>query len=202
MQIIADSYIVSRNRLHYIIYISFSLNKLLGGIIMSTELENYVAIERRLDFIRDQYALEEGHFGSDEMTSPWIPFTEGTWLRHLTFDVRNNYAVNILRIAPGVTLPRHRHRAQVTGYVLKGSWKYAEYDWIAKPGDFIRESPGRTHTLVSEEGMETIFQLGLPLEFLDEDERLIETVDVFWFIDHYLTYCREKNIPVNKSLFL
>lgn len=169
---------------------------------MTVNIEGYVEVEQRLDFIRDQFALEEGHFDTREETSPWIPFTEGTWIRHLTFDVRNNYAVNILKVAPGATLGRHRHRAQVTGYVLKGSWKYEEYDWVAKPGDFIRESPGRTHTLVSEEGMETIFQLGLPLEFLNEDGTLMETVDVFWFIDHYLTYCKENNIPVNKALFL
>ncbi len=169
---------------------------------MSVNIENYVAVERRLDAIRDQFALEEGYFSSSEETSPWIPFMPGTWIRHLTFDIRNNFAVNILKVEKGGALGRHRHRAQVTGYTIKGSWRYEEYDWVARPGDFIRESPGRTHTLVSDEGMETIFQLGLPLEFLDENDRIIETVDVFWFIDHYLTYCKEHNIPINNALFL
>ena len=166
------------------------------------KLENYVAVEKRIDLIRDKYALEEGYISSSEEASPWVPFMPNTWIRHLLFDVRNNYAVNILKVAAGGSLGRHRHRAQVTGYVLKGSWKYVEYDWIATPGDYIRESPGRTHTLVSDHGMETIFHLGLPLEFLDENDRLIETVDVFWFIDHYLNYCKENNIPVNEKLFV
>jgi len=48
-----------------------------------------------------------------------------------------------------------------------------EYDWVGKPGDFVRESPDRSQTLYSEHGMKTMFWLNGPLEFLDEDDRVI-----------------------------
>ena len=73
---------------------------------------------------------------------------------------------------------------------------------MAKPGDFVRESPGRCHTLTSEHGMQTFFWLNGPLEFLDEHDRVTESVDVFWFIDHYESYCEKEGIPINKALYL
>lgn len=165
-------------------------------------IDNYVAVEKRLDARRDEFALPEGYINAAEEASPWVPFVENVWIRHLTFDIRSNTAVNVLWVAAGGSLGRHRHRGPVNGYCLEGSWRYLEYDWVAKPGDYIRESPGRSHTLVSDQGMKTLFTLNGPLEFLDDQDRIIETVDVFWFIDHYLTYCKENNIPVNESLFL
>ena len=163
---------------------------------------NYAAVEKRLDPIRDQYALEEGYINSSVEVSPWIPWLDKVWIRHLSFDVRNNSAVNILWVEPGGTVSRHRHRGLVTGYCLEGSWYYAEYDWVARPGDFIREAPGRTHTLVSKEGMKTLFHLNGSLEFLDENDNLLETVDVFWFIDHYVNYCKKNNIKIVEEMFL
>ncbi len=174
-----------------------------GGLLMTTEnIEKYVEVEKRVDATRDKYAKEEGYINRSEATSPWIPFLPGVMIRHLSFDITNNNAVNILKLEKGAQVSKHRHRGIVTGYCLKGSWYYAEYDWVAKPGDFIREAPGREHTLCSDEGMETVFHLNGSLEFLDENDRIIEIVDAFWFIDHYERYCREHNIPINKELYL
>jgi hypothetical protein len=63
----------------------------------------------------------------------------------------------------------------VSGYVIEGSWLYREYSWVAKAGDFVRESPGRNHTLYSENGMKTFFWLNGPLEFLDDEDRVMST---------------------------
>jgi quercetin dioxygenase-like cupin family protein len=162
----------------------------------------YLATEERVDVMRDKYAMPEGYVGASEDVSPWVPFVENVWIRHLTFDVRSSSASNVLWVAAGGMLGRHRHRGPVSGYTLEGSWQYMEYDWVAGPGDFVRESPGRTHTLYSEKGMKTFFWLNGPLEFLDEDNRVTETVDVFWFIDHYERYCVEKGLPINERLYL
>lgn len=167
-------------------------------------IESYIPIEEKLDIRRDQFALEEGYLNMSEEESPWIPFpgNDKVWIRHLSFDVRNNAAVNILRVDAGGSLGRHRHRGPVTGFTLEGSWYYQEYDWVARPGDFIRESPGRTHTLMSDNGMKTLFHLNGSEEFLDEEGRIELIIDVYWFIDHYMSYCEEHNLPINKRLFL
>ena len=162
----------------------------------------YIEIEKRIDKVRDEYALVEGHFDTSEETSPWIPFGPNIWLRHLSFDIRNNTSVHIMRADKGGSLGRHRHRAVVTGYILSGSLRYEEYDWVARAGHYIHESPGRTHTLVSDEGMETLFHLGTPIEFLDENDNILEIIVGFWMIDHYTSYCKQHNLPINQSMFI
>lgn len=161
----------------------------------------YLDAELRLDKVRGRFAIPEAHISGAEEDSPWVPFVEHVWIRHLSFDVRTNTAVNVLRVEGGGSLGRHRHRGAVWGYTLRGSWRYLEYDWVARAGDFLHEHPGRSHTLVSDEGMETIFSLNGSLEFLDERDEILEIVDVFWFIDHYTAYCETHGLRVNEALF-
>jgi 2,4'-dihydroxyacetophenone dioxygenase len=172
---------------------------------MSTAEEimaQYVATEARVDRMRDKYAREEGYVNGGDDSTPWVPFVPNVFIKHLTFDVRSSSAANVLWVQAGGLLGRHRHRGPVSGYVLEGSWRYLEYDWVGRAGDFVRESPGRTHTLYSEHGMKTFFWLNGPLEFLDEDDRVTEAVDVFWFIDHYESYCNEHGLKINERLYL
>lgn len=64
---------------------------------MELKADSYIEIEKRIDKVRDQYALVEGYFDTSEQTSPWIPFLPNIWLRHLSFDIRNNVSVHIMR---------------------------------------------------------------------------------------------------------
>ena len=156
-----------------------------------------------LDAVVRDYAFPDIHIGASEEESPWVPFKGNTtFIRHLSFDVRSNMYANVLWVKQGGMLGRHKHRGRVFGYTVEGSWRYLEYDWIARSGSYVQESPGAIHTLVSDEGMKTIFWLNGSLEFFDEQDHLLETLDVFWFIDHYLSYCRENRIEINKKLFV
>jgi hypothetical protein len=142
--------------------------------------------------------------GPSEQESPWVPFGEGTCIRHLAFDVRNNRFSNVLWIkAPGV-IGTHKHHGTVVMICLEGSVRYLEYDWVAGPGDFIYETPGLVHTLVSDhpQGVKLFGWLEGPIDFFDEHGTFVESLDVWWYINHYETYCRTHNIPINKQLYL
>ena len=151
-----------------------------------------------------EYGRPDIHIGAGEDESPYVPWKNNVYIRHLAFDVRRNYYVNILWVTKGGMLGRHRHRGPVSACVLEGSWRYLEYDWVARPGSYVHESPGVIHTLVSDDpnGMKTMFWLNGSIEFFDDNDNLLETVDVFWFIDHYLTYCREHGLKVNEKLWV
>jgi len=155
-----------------------------------------------VDAVVREYAFPDIHIGGAEEESPWVPFKENVFIRHLVFDVRNNFYANVLWVKRGGMLGRHRHRGRVFGYTLEGSWRYLEYDWVARVGSYVQESPGATHTLVSDEGMKTVFWLNSSLEFYDDEDKLLETLDVFWFMDHYLSFCREHGIQINKKMFV
>ena len=76
---------------------------------------------------------------------------------------------------------RHRHPAPVHGYVIKGSWRYLEHDWVATEGTYVFEPPGEIHTLVvdeTEEEMITLFHVCGALVYYDEDDQPIGHDDV------------------------
>ncbi len=109
----------------------------------------------------------------------YVPFKDGVFIRLLAFDVRNNLYANVLWVRQGGLLGRHRHRGRIFACTLEGSWRYLEYDWVATPGSYVQESPGAVHTLFSENGMKTMFVLNGSLDFVDDNDNLIETLDVF-----------------------
>jgi 2,4'-dihydroxyacetophenone dioxygenase len=168
------------------------------------EEKNNLAVRGSLDAVVREYAFPDIHIGAGEDESPWVPFKENVYIRHLSFDVRNNLYANILWVKKGGSLGRHRHRGRIYACTLEGSWRYLEYDWVARPGSYVQESPGAVHTLVSDDpnGMKTIFVLNGSLDFVDDNDNLLETLDVFWFIDHYTSYCKQNGIPINRKLFV
>jgi 2,4'-dihydroxyacetophenone dioxygenase len=163
-----------------------------------------VAASTSLNTVVREYGQPDLHIGASEEESPYVPFKENVFIRHLAFDVRNGAFANILWVKKNGLLGRHRHRGPVFACTLEGSWRYLEYDWVARPGSYVRESPGAIHTLTSDDpnGMKTFFWLNGSLEFYDDNDNLLDTLDVFWMIDHYLSYCREQNIKVNPRLWI
>lgn len=163
-----------------------------------------VQVSQLYSDVMARHAREGSYVGASEEESPWVPFGEGAAIRHLAFDVRQNVYCNILWIkGPGV-IGTHNHRGQVWAIGLEGSFRYLEYDWVCRPGDFITEMPGTAHTLVTDDpnGMKALFWMQGANEFYDADGNFIETLDVWWFINHYETYCAANNIPANPALYL
>jgi len=151
-----------------------------------------------------RYAKEGAYIAGDDKSSPWVPFGDVAAIKHLCFDVRNNTAANILWVKGGGRIGTHKHRGFVSAITLEGSWGYYEYDWVARPGDFIYELPGTAHTLYSDDpnGMKALFWLSGAVEFFDDHGNYDFTADVFWFIDHYTRHCEANGIPVNKDMFI
>lgn len=142
--------------------------------------------------------------GTTELDSPWVPFGDNAAIRHLAFDPHHNVYSNVLWIKSAGVIGTHKHRGTVVMMCQEGSVRYLEYDWVAGPGGFIYEPPGLTHTLVTDnpEGVKLFGWMQGPIEFYDDQGNFVETIDVWWFINHYETYCRENNIPINKALYL
>lgn len=103
----------------------------------------------------------------------WVPQAENVWFRPLLLNTVNGEWVNLLRVRKSGVLSRHRHPAPVHGYVIKGSWRYLEHDWIAREGMYIFEPPGEIHTLVCDDAEEmiTLFHVLGALIYFDEDRR-------------------------------
>jgi 2,4'-dihydroxyacetophenone dioxygenase len=111
----------------------------------------------------------------------WVPQAERVWFRPLMLNTVQGGWCNLLRVKRAGVLSRHRHPAPVHGFVLRGSWRYLEHDWVAQAGDYVFEPPGETHTLVVDEGvpeMITFFNISGAMIYLDEDGRQTGYEDV------------------------
>jgi 2,4'-dihydroxyacetophenone dioxygenase len=116
----------------------------------------------------------------------WVPQADGVWFRPLLLSRSGGYWMNLLRVRRAGILSRHRHPGPVHAYVIKGSWRYLEHDWVATEGSYAYEPPGETHTLVVDEGvaeMITHFQVNGCMYYVDPWGRNTGYEDVFTKID-------------------
>ena len=123
----------------------------------------------------------------------WVLQAPNVWFRPLMLNTVNGQWCNLLRVRRAGVLSRHRHPAPVHGYVLKGSWRYLEHDWVATEGSYVFEPPGETHTLVVDADvpeMITFFNISGCMYYVDEQDRNTGFEDVFSKIDmcrkHYI----------------
>jgi 2,4'-dihydroxyacetophenone dioxygenase len=101
----------------------------------------------------------------------WVPLEESVWFRPLHLNITQGFWCNLLRVRRAGFLSRHRHPAPVYGYVIKGSWRYLEHNWVASEGNFVYEPPGETHTLVVDPDVPetiTFFQVNGAMIYVDE----------------------------------
>lgn len=116
----------------------------------------------------------------------WVPQAANVWFRPLMLNTRQGAWSNLLRVKRSGILNRHRHPAPIHGYVLKGSWRYLEHDWVAHAGDYVFEPPGETHTLFVPEDVEemiTFFVIQGPLIYLNDEGAISFYEDVFTKIE-------------------
>src|SRR5438270_12365 len=126
-----------------------------------------------------RYAVPGTFVGASEKESPWVPLRTNAAIRHLAFDVRHNIFSNILWIKSKGVVGTHKHRGTVVMICLEGSTRYLEYDWVATPGAFIYETPGLTHTLVTDDpnGVKLFGWLQGPIEWYDEHGNFVGRLD-------------------------
>jgi 2,4'-dihydroxyacetophenone dioxygenase len=106
----------------------------------------------------------------------WVPQAPNVWFRPILFNISNGYWINLLRIRRSGVLNKHLHPAPVFGYVIKGSWRYLEHDWVARAGYFVYEPPGEIHTLVVDgeaDEMITLFHVHGALLYVDDQGKQI-----------------------------
>jgi hypothetical protein len=141
-------------------------------------------ILQQMTGIQPEVAIEA--IPSDERV--WVLQAPNVWFRPLFFNTLSGGWCNLLRVRRSGVLSRHIHPAPVFAYVIKGSWRYLEHDWIASAGTFAFEPPGEIHTLVVDadnesDEMITFFNVSGAMIYLDDAGRQVGYEDVFNKID-------------------
>src|ERR671913_2615684 len=116
----------------------------------------------------------------------WVPVEENVWFRPLLMCASRGYWMNLLKVKKSGVLSRHRHPLPVHGFVLKGSWRYLEHDWVTTEGSYVFEPPGEIHTLVVPDDvpeMITFFNISGCMYYVDQQGQHTGFEDVFTKID-------------------
>ena len=112
----------------------------------------------------------------------WVPQAPDVWFRPLMLNTVSGGWCNLLRVRRAGVLSRHRHPMAVTGYVIRGRWRYLEHDWVAETGSFVYEPPGEIHTLVVPDDcaeMITYFNIQGAMIYVDEHGATVGYEDVW-----------------------
>jgi 2,4'-dihydroxyacetophenone dioxygenase len=128
---------------------------------------------------------------------PWVLQEPGRWFKPLHFMTTSGTWVNLVKMEPGRSIRRHIHAGgAVHGYVLEGSWRYLEHDWVAVPGSYVFEPAGGAHTLevLGDEMMVTLFMVSGVIQYLDDDGTVIQQDDLGSRRALYLDHCAEHGI--------
>jgi quercetin dioxygenase-like cupin family protein len=128
---------------------------------------------------------------------PWVPQEPGRWFKPLQFFETSGTWVNLVRMEPGRRIRRHIHAGgAVQAYVLEGSWRYLEHDWVAGPGSYVFEPAGGTHTLevLGDVPMVTLFVVSGVIQYLGDDGAVVQQDDLHSRHRLYLDHCREQGI--------
>lgn len=142
--------------------------------------------------------------GCDEAENPWVPWGDNADVRYLGFDVRLNITYVHLRIRSAGVIGTHYHRGRVILMPITGTMRYLEYDWVAGPGGFVLERPGEAHTLVTDDpnGATMFGMLEGAIDLYDDQGTLIVTADVWYWMNHYETFCRQLGLAPNEALYV
>ena len=133
----------------------------------------------------------------------WVPQAENVWFRPLLLNRVAGEWCNLLRVRKSGVLSRHRHPAPVHGFVIKGSWRYLEHDWIATAGSFIFEPAGEAHTLVvPEDATEPaiiLFVVAGALVFVNDDGEFLMYEDGFSMLELTREHYRGAGIDLSRA---
>ncbi|OVZ55083.1 hypothetical protein CDO44_22810 [Pigmentiphaga sp. NML080357] len=113
--------------------------------------------------------------GFDTAAVDWIALAPGAWYKPVRFAANGEAWVSLVKLAPGASVPRHRHVGAVQGFNLQGRGRFVEDGVVTTPGTFTFEPAGTVDTLVAEGDEELVifFIVDGPVEFLSADGDIV-----------------------------
>jgi len=142
-------------------------------------------------------ALATGR-GSD--SQPWIPHESGISSKLLSLFRDSGGWVSLLRLEPGVCVPKYRTRGEIHSYILSGRKRNETDGRVLGSGEYDFDPPGNINswTVEGDEPLVILLiALGL-IEYLDHDGRVVRQETTESKAEEYYKYCANRGIqPLN-----
>jgi 2,4'-dihydroxyacetophenone dioxygenase len=128
---------------------------------------------------------------------PWVPLSPGKSFKPLRFLRDDRGFVELLRLAPGETIPLHRHTGEVHAFNLQGSRQLCTGE-VVWPGDYVYEPTGNVDwwTAIGETPLIVLVVVMGAVEYLDADGAVAHRYTAQTLQELYREYCVERGIAV------
>src|SRR3954453_11810218 len=138
----------------------------------------------------------------DAESLPWVPFapySDEVLLKYHKVDPVRGEVVAGFRMPAGADMAAHYHTGTVMVYTVRGSWRYLEHDWIARPGDVAYETAASAPkpVVVGDEEAEAIPITTGELRFLDDAGASIARENLKTSLDPCEAYCEANGLDVH-----
>ena len=121
---------------------------------------------------------------------PWVPLAPGKAFKPLRFFKDDRGFVELLRLAPGETIARHRHTREVHAYNLQGARQLCtgEVIWA---GGYVYEPAGNVDSwqAIGDEPLIVLAVVTGAVEYLDADDRATQRFTARTLDDLYRAHC-------------
>lgn len=148
-------------------------------------------------------AFAYGSRPTDVDRVPWIPLAEGEAFKPLRFLPNNRGRVLLLRLDPGTLVPRHRHTGEVHGFNVEGSRQLLDTGEIIPSGGYVYEPAGNVDSwmAVGDSPVTVFIAVRGAVEYLDDDDQVIQRDTTATMLDTYLGYCEANGLdPADLSV--
>jgi quercetin dioxygenase-like cupin family protein len=122
---------------------------------------------------------------------PWVPLAPGVCFKVLRTPSDDETWVELLRLAPGALIPRHRHTGEVHGFMIAGHRELTETGAITGPGSYIFEPAGTVDSwrAVGDEPLIMFLVVRGAIEYLDDSDAVIRRSTATTAADSYRRGC-------------
>jgi quercetin dioxygenase-like cupin family protein len=110
-------------------------------------------------------------FSPEIESLPWQPLRPGFSVKLLRGGGDDDTRAQVLRLEPGVVIPRHRHTGEVHAWNLAGQRKLLESGEVIGPGGYVYEPPGNLDSwmAIGDEPLIIFVTVRGAIEYVDED---------------------------------
>lgn len=142
-------------------------------------------------------AIRSHDAGLETDRIPWVPLAPGKSFKPLRFLDDNRGFVELLRLAPGERIPRHRHSGEVHACNVQG-WREIDGGERVGPGGYVHEPAGNIDAwcAIGDEPLIVFVVVRGSVEYLDESGNVTQCWDAVRLREIYERYCADSGIPV------
>lgn len=113
---------------------------------------------------------------ADAEALPWVPIAPGFSFKLIRATSDDDVWVELLRLEPGTTIPRHRHTGEVHAYTLAGQRELLDTGEVLGAGSYVYEPPGNVDSwrAVGTAPLLVFVTVRGAIEYLDERDAVIQ----------------------------